>query len=326
MSTKARVVRFAAPGAPEVLKMETIDLPDPGPGEVQIRQTAIGLNFQEIYQRSGAYKMALPAGLGNEAAGVVEKVGGLSMYQPGDRVCYGGGEPGAYADRRNVPVTRLVRTPEGVSDEVAAAVLFKGMTVEYLLNRCYPVAKGEKVLFYAASGGVGLLAGQWGMHLGAHMIGVAGGARKCALARAHGYASVIDRTSEDIAERVREITGGVGVPVAYDSVGKATFEATLKSLRPRGFFVSFGAITGAPPAVEASQLREAGSLYFTRPTIANYVATRQQLEESAAAVFSLLARGALKATINARYSLADVATAHADLEAGRTSGSSVLLP
>ena len=209
---------------------------------------------------------------------------------------------------------------------MAAAVLFKGMTVEYLLNRCYPVGKGEKVLFYAASGGVGLLAGQWGKHLGAHMIGVAGGAQKCALARANGYASVIDRTSEDIAERVREITGGVGVPVAYDSVGKATYESTLKSLKPRGFFVSFGAITGAPPAVEAARLREAGSLYFTRPTIASYVATRQELEESAAAVFGLLARGVLKATINARYALADVAKAHADLEGGRTSGSSLLVP
>lgn len=309
-----------------MLRLETVDLPDPGPGEVQIRQTAVGLNFQEIYQRSGAYRMALPSGVGSEAAGVVEKVGGVSAFKPGDRVCYGGGEAGAYADRRNFPAARLLKTPDAVSDEAAAAVLFKGMTVEYLLNRCYPVHPGEKVLFYAASGGVGLLAGQWGKHLGAHMIGVAGGAQKCALARANGYASVIDRSREDIVERVREITGGAGVPVAYDPVGKATFDATLQCLKPRGFFVSFGAITGAPPAVEASRLREAGSLYFTRPALATYVATRQELEDSAAAVFGLLARGVLKAHINARYSLADAARAHADLEAGRTSGSSLLIP
>ena len=325
MTTKTRVVRFAAPGGPEVLRLETIELPDPGPGEVQVRQTAIGLNYQEIYQRSGVYKMALPSGVGNEAAGVVEKVGGITAFRPGDRVCYGGGEAGAYAERRNLHVSRLIRTPNGVSDEVAAAVLFKGMTVEYLLTRCYPVAQGEKVLFYAAAGGVGLLAGQWGKHLRAHMIGVAGGSRKCALATANGYASVIDRNKEDIAERVGELTGGAGVSVAYDSVGKATFETTLQCLKPRGFFVSFGAITGAPPAVEASRLRER-SLYFTRPGLATYIASRQELEESAAAVFALVARGVLKPHIHAKYPLADAAQAHADLEAGRTQGSSLLIP
>jgi NADPH2:quinone reductase len=326
LSTKTRVVRFAAPGGPEVLRLETVEIPDPGPGEVQIRQTAIGLNYQEIYQRSGVYKMALPSGVGNEAAGVVEKVGGITAFRPGDRVCYGGGEPGAYAERRNLPASRLVRTPDSVSDEVAAAVLFKGMTVEYLLSRCYPVAQGEKVLFYAAAGGVGLLAGQWGKHLRAHMIGVAGGSQKCALAGANGYAAVIDRKLEDIVGRVREITGGAGVPVAYDSVGKATFDTTLQCLKPRGFFVSFGAVSGAPPAVEASRLREAGSLYFTRPALANYIASRQELEDSAAAVFALVHRGVLKPNIYARYPLAEAARAHADLEAGRTSGSSVLIP
>jgi NADPH2:quinone reductase len=326
LSTKTRVVRFAAPGGPNVLALETIDLPDPGPGEVQVRQTAIGLNYQEIYQRSGVYKMALPSGLGNEAAGVVEKVGGITAFRPGDRVCYGGGEAGAYAERRNLAASRLIRTPESVSDEVAAAVLFKGMTVEYLLNRCYPVATGEKVLFYAAAGGIGLLAGQWGRYLRAHMIGVAGGTQKCALAAANGYASVIDRNKEDIVARVRELTGGAGVPVVYDSVGKATFETTLQCLKPRGFFVSFGAISGAPPAVEASRLREAGSLYFTRPALATYIASRQELEDSAAAVFGLVARGVLKPHIHARYALADAARAHADLEAGRTQGASLLIP
>jgi NADPH2:quinone reductase len=324
--TQARVVRFSAPGSPEVMRLETIELPDPKPGEVQIRHTAIGLNFQEIYQRSGVYQMPSPSGLGNEAAGVVEKVGGVTAFKPGDRVCYGGGEAGAYADRRNYPAARLLKIPEGISDEVAAAVLFKGMTVEYLLNRCYPVASGEKVLFYAAAGGIGLLAGQWGRHLGAHMIGVAGGAPKCALAAAHGYRSVIDRNKEDIVERVRELTGGAGVAVAYDSVGKSTFETTIRCLKPRGFFVSFGAISGPPPAVEASRLREAGSLYFTRPALATYVASRHELEESAAAVFGLVRSGVLKPHLHARYALADAVQAHRDLEAGRTQGSSVLIP
>ncbi len=324
--TQAKVVRFTAPGGPDVMKLETVALPDPGPGEVQIRHTAIGLNFQEIYQRSGLYRMPSPSGLGNEAAGVVEKVGGISAFKPGDRVCYGGGEPGAYADRRNYPAARLLKIPAGISDEVAAAVLFKGMTVEYLLNRCYPVASGEKVLFYAAAGGIGLLAGQWGKHLGAHLIGVAGNAQKCALATANGYRAVIDRSREDIVARVRELSGGSGVSVAYDSIGKATFDTTLQCLKPRGFFVSFGAASGPPPAVEASRLREAGSLYFTRPALNTYVASRQELDESASAVFNLVARGVLKPHIHERYALGDAARAHADLEAGRTQGSSLLIP
>jgi NADPH2:quinone reductase len=327
MTAKARVVRFAAPGGPEVLRLETVDLSDPGAGEVQLRQTAIGLNFQEIYQRSGVYKMPLPSGLGNEAAGVVEKVGaGVSGLKEGDRVCYGGGDPGSYADRRNVPAVRVIRTPEGVSDEIAAAVLFKGMTVEYLLNRCYPVKAGQAVLFYAAAGGVGLLAGQWGKHLGANVIGVAGNAEKCRLALANGYASAIDRSREDIAVRVKELTGGAGVPVAYDSVGKATFGTTIRCLAPRGYFVSFGAISGAPPAVEANLLRMSGSLYFTRPALVTYTGKREDFEASAGAVFELLAKGVLKANINARYTLADAARAHTDLEGGRTTGSSVLIP
>ena len=325
--SKARVVRFTAPGAPDVMTLDSVELSEPGPGEVQIRQTAIGLNFQEIYQRSGVYRMPSPSGLGNEAAGVVEKLGsGVIGFAPGDRVCYGGGEAGAYADRRNYPAARLLKIPAGVTDELAAATLFKGMTVEYLLNRCYRVKAGEKVLFYAAAGGVGLLAGQWGRHLGAQMIGVAGGAEKCQLALANGYAFAIDRGREDIAARVREITGGAGVPIAYDSVGRATFETTLKCLAPRGFFVSFGAISGAPPAVEASRLREAGSLYFTRPALATYTATRAELEASAAAVFALVAEGVLKPHVHGRYALADAARAHADLEAGRTAGASLLIP
>lgn len=323
---RARVVRFAAPGGPEVMTFDSVDLPDPAPGEVQIRQTAIGLNFQEIYQRSGAYRMPSPSGLGNEAAGVIEMVGaGVAGFKPGDRVYYGGGEAGAYADRRNTPAARLIRIPDGVSDELAVATLFKGMTVEYLLNRCYPLKAGEQAVFYAASGGVGLLAGQWGRHLGARMIGIAGGPDKCRLALANGYAFAIDRHAEDVAARVREIAPG-GVPVVYDSVGRASFETTLRCLAPRGYFVSFGASSGLPPPVEASRLREAGALYFTRPALNVYTATRAELDASAGAVLALLQKGVLKPHIHARYPLADVARAHADLEAGRTVGSSILVP
>jgi NADPH2:quinone reductase len=220
----------------------------------------------------------------------------------------------------------LLKIPDGVSDELCAAALFKGMTAEYLLNRCYRLKPGDQALFYAASGGVGLLAGQWGRHLGAQMIGVAGGSEKCRLALANGYAFAIDRHAEDIAARVREITGGAGVPVAYDSVGRDSFETTIRCLAPRGFFISFGAISGAPPAVEASRLREAGSLYFTRPALSTYTATREELEACAGAVFALLEKAVLRPRIHARYALDDVAKAHADLESGRTIGSSILVP
>jgi NADPH2:quinone reductase len=324
--TQARVVRFFAPGGPEVMTFDTVDLADPAPGEVQIRQTAIGLNFQEIYQRSGAYKMPSPSGLGNEAAGVIEKIGaGVTGFAAGERVYYGGGEAGAYTDRRNYPAARLINLPNGVSDELAVATLFKGMTVEYLINRCYALSPGEKAVFYAASGGVGILAGQWGRHLGAQMIGIAGGPDKCKLALANGYSHAIDRHAEDVAARVREISPG-GVPVVFDSVGKASFETTLRCLAPRGYFISFGASSGPPPPIEASRLREAGALYFTRPALNVYTATRAELDASAGAVLDLLRKGVLKPHIHARYPLADAAKAHTDLEAGRTVGSSILVP
>lgn len=324
---QARVVRFAAPGGPDVLKVETVALPEPAAGEVLIRQTAIGLNYQDVYHRSGVYPLPLPSGVGTEAAGVVECAGpGVTDLNTGDRIVYAGGPVGAYASHRVVPAARLVRIPDVVTDEVVAAVMLKGMTVEYLLNRCYAVKPGEFVLFYAAAGGVGLLAGQWGRHLGATMIGVAGGAGKCRLAREHGYVEVIDRTREDVVERVKAITGGAGVPVVYDSVGKATFDVSIKCLRPRGFFVSFGATTGSPPPVEAGLLQKQGSLYFTRPTLVTYTAAREDLVASAAAVFGMVTRGVVTAHIGARYALAEAARAHADLEAGRTVGSSLLVP
>jgi NADPH2:quinone reductase len=322
-----RIVRMAAQGGPEVLKIESLTLEEPATGEALVRQTAIGVNYLDVYHRSGYYKLPLPSSVGSEAAGVVERVGpGVIDVKPGDRVAYAGGAPGSYASHRIVPAARLVAIPNDISDEIAAAVMLKGMTVEYLLNRCYPLKAGDHPLFYAAAGGVGLLAGQWGKHIGARMIGVAAGPEKCRLAREHGYAEVIDRTKENIVERVKAITGGAGVPVVYDSVGKATFEASLDSLRPRGYFVSFGTTTGAPPPIEAGVLQKHGSLYFTRPTLVTYTASREDLVNSANAVFGLIAKGVLKVHIGARYPLADAARAHADLEAGKTTGSSLLIP
>jgi NADPH2:quinone reductase len=324
---RARVLRFATPGGPDVLKEESVTLSEPAAGEVRVRHTVIGLNYQDVYHRSGFYPLPMPSGVGTEAAGVVENVGpGVSLVSAGDRVVYAGGAPGAYASHRNVEAARLVVIPDGVSDELAAAVMLKGMTVEYLLNRCHPVKPGEHVLFHAAAGGVGLLAGQWGHHLGAVMIGVAAGADKCRRAREHGYAEVIDRTSENVVERVQAITSGAGVPVVYDSVGKATFDVSIACLAPRGLFVSFGTTTGAPPPVEAGMLQKQGSLYFTRPTLVTYTASRDELVAAATAVFDMVTRGVIAVHIGARYSLAEAARAHADLEAGRTVGSSLLVP
>lgn len=324
---KARVIRIAAQGKPEVMKLETVELAEPGAGEVLLRQTTIGLNFMDIYHRSGQYPLPLPSGVGVEAAGVVEKVGGgVQGLKAGDRVAYGASAPGAYADYRIMPAERLVKIPDGISDEAAAAVLMKGMTAEYLLGRCYALQAGQHALFLAAAGGVGLIAGQWGKALGAKMIGVAGGADKCRLASEHGYAHVIDRKREDIVARVREITGGAGVPVVYDSIGKDTFDISLKCLAPRGYFVSFGTTTGAPPPVEAATLQKMGSLYFTRPTLATYAASRKDLVASTDAVFDMVRKGALKVSIGQRYTLADVVKAHADLEAGLTKGSSIITP
>jgi NADPH2:quinone reductase len=324
---KANVIRLDKQGAPDVLHLQSMDIAAPGAGEVLLRQTAIGLNFMDVYQRGGQYPLPLPSGIGVEGAGIVETVGAnVSGLKAGDRVAYAGSAPGSYTDLRLMPADRLVKLPDDISEEQAAAILMKGMTVEYMLQRCYPVKRGEFVLFHAAAGGVGLVAGQWGKALGATMIGVAGGAEKCALAKAHGYDHVIDRKSEDIAARVREITNGAGVSVVYDSVGRDSFEASLKSLAPRGFFVSFGTTTGAPPPVEAATLQKNGSLYFTRPTLATYVAKRNDLLMSANAVFDMVRKGAVKIHIGQRYRLADAAKSHADLEAGRTKGSSVMTP
>ncbi len=325
---QAKSVRIHATGGPEVLNVDTIDLPEPGAGEVLIRHTAVGFNFQDIYTRSGLYPAPLPTGLGTEAAGVIEKMGpGVIEFKAGDRVCYASGPTlGACASHRVFAANRLLKTPDGVTDEQAAAILLKGMTVEYLLERCYPLKAGEFALMHAAAGGVGLLAGQWGKHLGAKMIGVAGGAAKVKLALENGYAYCIDRNTEDVARRVKEITGGAGVPVVYDSVGKDSFDASLHSLAPRGFFVSFGTTTGVPPPVIAGVLQKLGSLYFTRPTLGTYTESREDLVASSKAVFDLLQRGVLKLSINQRYGLGDIVRAHTELETGRTTGSSLIIP
>lgn len=327
MAVEARAVRLAEQGPPSVLKVETVTVPDPGAGEALIRQTAAGINYMDVYQRSGSYPLQLPSGIGLEAAGVVEAIGpDVTGLAAGDRVAYGGGPIGAYAERRIMPAARLVRIPDGVTDEQAAAVLMKGMTAEYLLCRTYPVKAGEAVLFWAAAGGVGLIAGQWGKALGARMIGIAGGPDKCRLAEANGYDVCIDRHSEDVVARVKELTGGAGVPVAYDSIGAGTYEQTMDCLAPRGYFVSFGTTGGPVPPVMAPDLQHKGSLYFTRPTLATYIAAREDLEMSAAAVFDMVAKGAVKIEIGQRYRLDEAVKAHEDLEAGRTSGSSVILP
>lgn len=327
MTIRARAVQFPEAGGPQVLGVVNIELGDPGPGEVLVRQRAIGVNYMDVYHRSGLYPLPLPSGVGMEAAGIVERAGaGVAQFKAGDRVCYGSGAPGAYADLRIMPADRLIGVPDGVIDEIAAAILLKGMTAEYLLNRCYPLKSGEFALVYAAAGGVGLLAGQWGRHLGARMIGVASGPDKCRRALDAGYFAVIDRSREDVLARVKEITGGAGVPVVYDSVGKATFDTSIKCLAPRGYFVSFGTTTGAPPPVDAALLQKSGSLYFTRPTLVHYCSARPDMLASAQAVFDLYRKGILKPQIGQRYPLAEAARAHEDLEAGRTTGSSLLLP
>jgi NADPH2:quinone reductase len=327
MPVESSVVVLAEQGAPSVMRVESVEVADPGPGEALIRQTAVGVNYMDIYQRSGSYPLQLPSGIGLEAAGTVEAIGpDVSGIAVGERVAYGGGPIGAYARHRLMPAARLVKIPDGVTDEQAAAVLMKGMTVEYLLCRTYPVKAGEAVLFWAAAGGVGLIAGQWGKARGARMIGIAGGPDKCRMAEAHGYDVCIDRHKEDVVARVKELTGGAGVPVAYDSIGAGTFEQTIDCLAPRGYFVSFGTTAGPVPPVMAPELQHKGSLYFTRPTLATYVAAREDLEMSSAAVFDMVAKGTVNVEIGQHYKLDEAAKAHEELEAGKTSGSSIILP
>jgi NADPH:quinone reductase len=320
-------VQAARTGGPEVLEVVELPTPQPGPGQLLIRHHAVGLNFIDTYHRSGLYPVKLPAVLGLEGAGVVEAVGeGVERFRPGDRCAYASGPMGAYAQFHVVPAARAVHVPEALSLEVAAACLLKGMTAEFLLRRCFEVQAGQTILVHAAAGGVGQILVQWAKTIGAVVIGTAGGPEKVALAASLGADHVIDYRSEDVAARVREITGGAGVPVSYDSVGAATFEGTLASVARRGLFVSFGNASGPPPPVPPGRLNEAGSLYLTRPKLFDYVATTQELDASAAALFHVIETGQVKISIGQAFPLAQARAAHEALEGRRTTGATLLIP
>jgi NADPH2:quinone reductase len=323
-----KAIRIHQPGGPEALVWEEVEVGAPGPGEVRLKQTAVGLNYIDVYHRTGLYPVpSLPSAIGLEAAGVVEAVGeGVADLAVGDRVAYAAPPVGAYAEARLMPADRLVKLPERIDDRQAAAMMLQGMTVQYLIRRTYRVQPGETVLFHAAAGGVGLIACQWLSRLGATVIGTVGSAEKAALARAHGCHHTINYREEDFVARVKEITDGAGVPVVYDSVGKDTFEGSLTCLRPFGLMVSFGNASGPVPPFELGRLAALGSLYITRPTLMTYTAQRADLENAAAELFDAVLTAAVKIEVNQTYPLAEAAQAHRDLEARKTTGSTILLP
>jgi NADPH2:quinone reductase len=323
-----KAVRIHQLGGPEVLTYEDISIAAPGPGEAHIRNEAIGLNFLDVYYRTGLYPSpsALPLIPGHEGAGVVLAVGpDVKDLKAGDRVAYTN-PIGAYAEERLIPADRLVQVPDAVSSRLAASMMLKGLTAQYLLRQTFPVSKGDTILFHAAAGGVGLIAGQWAKHLGATVIGTAGSDEKVKLALDHGYDHVINYKTENFAERVRELTGGKGVDVVYDSVGKDTFDGSLDCLRPRGMLVCFGQSSGPVPPFDLGILSRKGSLYLTRPTLFVYVAARDALVDGAKELFDLVSKGIIRIEIGQTYALKDVADAHRDLEARRTTGTTVLIP
>ncbi len=321
-----KAIRYHKQGGPEVLQLDEITVGDPGAGQVRVRHKAIGVNFVDTYQRSGLYPMQLPGVAGNEGAGVVDAVGqGVTNLKAGDRVTYTG-LPGSYTEVRLLPAERVVKLPDGVSEEMAASMTLKGMTVQYLIHRTYAVKSGETILWHAAAGGVGLIAGQWLKALGVNAIGTVGSEEKAALAKAHGWTHVINYNQENFVEKVKSLTGGKGVPVVYDSVGKTTWEGSLDCLRPRGLMVSFGNASGPVPPVNLGILSAKGSLYVTRPTLATYIASRADLEETARSLFDVVSSGKVKIETTKRYKLADAAQAHRDLEGRKTTGSIVLVP
>ncbi len=323
----AKAIRFHKTGGPEVMQLEEVAVGDPGAGQARIRHTAIGVNFIDTYHRSGLYPMPMPSGLGSEGAGVVEAVGpGVTGLKPGDRVAYTGNPAGSYSEARLYAADRLVGIPEGISDQQAASMMLKGMTVQYLISRTFKVKAGDTVLWHAAAGGVGLIACQWLKALGVTVIGTAGSDAKTALAKQAGCAHVINYSTENFAQRVKEITGGKGVPVVYDSVGKSTWEGSLDCLQPRGMMVSFGNASGAVAPVNIGILAQKGSLFLTRPTLVNYTATRADLEETAKSLFDVVASGKVKIEVSGTYKLADAAQAHRDLEGRKTTGSIILAP
>jgi NADPH2:quinone reductase len=321
-----RAIRFDRTGGPEVLELVEVETPTPGPGQVLVRHVAIGLNFIDTYHRSGLYPVKLPCIPGGEAAGEVEAIGeGVTRFKPGDRVAYVGGL-GAYAEANAVSENRLVHVPDAQGVVAAAAALLKGMTVEFLLRRCYPVKAGETILVHAAAGGVGQIMVQWAKALGAEVIATVGSRDKAERARELGADHVIVTRDQDIAAEVKRITGGAGVPVAYDSVGKDTFEATLASLARRGLFVSFGNASGPPAPVPPGRLAQGGSLYLTRPTLFDYIATPAELDASAAALWDMMGSGQVKIRVGQTFPLAEARKAHEALESRATIGASLLIP
>jgi NADPH2:quinone reductase len=323
----AKAIRFARTGGPEVLEYVDVEVGAPGPGEARVRQHAIGVNFIDVYFRSGLYPQPLPSGLGQEGAGVVEAVGeGVTHVKVGDRVAYAGRPNGAYSEVRVMPADILLRLPDEIGFETAAAMMLQGLTVQYLFKSTYQVKAGETILFHAAAGGVGLIACQWARALGVNLIGTAGSNEKAELAKSHGAAHVINYNTENVVERVLEITNGAKVPVVYDSVGKDTFIRSLDCLQPRGLMVSFGNSSGAVPPFSLSELQSRGSLYVTRPTLATYSATRPELEAMAADLFDVVASGQVKIDVNQKFPLAQAAEAHRALESRKTTGSTILIP
>ena len=320
-------IRVHQPGGPEVMQWEEVAVGDPGPGQARVRHTAVGLNYIDTYHRSGLYKLPMPTGLGSEGAGIVETVGaGVTDVKAGDRVAYSGGAPGAYAELRVMPVDRLVKLPDGVAERTAAPLMLKGLTVQYLFRQTYPLKSGETILFHAAAGGVGLIACQWARALGVTMIGTVGSDEKAAIAKAHGCTHTIVYTRENFVERVKELTGGKGVPVVYDGVGKAMFPASLDCLVPRGLYVNFGNASGPVPPFDMLMLSAKGSLYVTRPTLVTFTSTRPALLAMADEMFGLVKAGKIVNEARQTYALKDAAQAHRDLEARKTTGSTLLLP
>ena len=322
-----KAIRLDATGGPEVLTLVDVPTPEPRAGEILVRQSAIGVNYIDTYHRTGLYPIRLPSGLGMEGAGTVETVGeGVTRFKAGDLIAYASGPIGAYSEFHCVSADRAVALPEGVNAATGAAAMLKGMTAEFLLRRCYEVQPGQTILVHAAAGGVGQILVQWAKAIGATVIATVGSEAKAEQARAHGADHIILYRDQDVAKTVREITGGAGVPVAYDSVGKDTFEGTLGSLSRRGLFVSYGNASGPVPAFEPARLQRAGSLYFTRPTLFDYAVTTAELDESAAALFGMIASGKVKVEIGQTFGLAEARKAHETLESRATVGASLLIP
>ena len=322
-----QAVRIEKTGGPEVMQLVKVDLPKPGANEVRIRHTAIGLNYIDTYHRSGLYPVKLPSGLGQEAAGVVEELGqGVTSLKVGDRVAYGNGPIGAYAQARNIPASSVVKIPDSISYETAAGMMLKGMTARYLLRATYKVKPGETIPLHAAAGGVGLIAAQWAKALGATVIGTVGSESKMEIAKAQGCAHVINSSTENVVARVKEITGGKGVPVVYDGVGQATFMTSLDCLSPRGLLVSFGNASGPVVGIELGILASKGSLYVTRPTLGTYISNDADLKETTNDLFEIVQSGKVKIPVNQTYALSDVVQAHRDLEARKTTGTTVFIP